>query len=214
MQPLDPVEVRVLGSLLEKDITTPEYYPLSLNALVAACNQKNNRDPVVSYDEETAGEALDRLRQRGLAFVRSGAGHRVEKHGHQLGESLNLGRRELALLCTLMLRGPQTLGELRDRSGRMYDFNDLAEVESALQRLAEREPEPLVTQLPRQPGTKEPRWMHRLAGEPATEIAGDTAAAEPTRADRLARLETEIAGLRAQVGALERQFEEFRKQFE
>src|ERR1022692_3418428 len=136
-EPLHPAEVRVLGALLEKEITTPEYYPLTVNALVNACNQKSNRDPVVNYEEEVVQQALAVLRHKGLAVRISGTGHRVEKYGHSLGERLNLGRRESAVLCVLMLRGPQTVGELRGRTERLYNFDDLESVENTLHRLAE-----------------------------------------------------------------------------
>ncbi len=144
---LDADEVRVLGSLLEKEITTPEYYPLSLNALVNACNQKSNRDPVVHFDEETVERVLSMLRDKGLLLTATGAGSRVPKYGHRLSEKLNLGRRELAILCELMVRGPQTLGELRTRAERMHRFDDVSEVESVLDRMPE-----LVTKLPRRAG--------------------------------------------------------------
>src|SRR6267143_1080426 len=154
---LNDTEVRVLASLIEKESTTPEYYPLSLNALMLACNQKTNRDPVVSYDENTVSEALDSLRSSRLARL-SSAQSRVAKYEHSILEVFNLGRRELALLCTLMLRGPQTVGELRDRSERMRSFSDLEEVEACLETLMRWEPNSLVARLPRQPGTKEPRY--------------------------------------------------------
>src|SRR5207249_6998966 len=144
---------------IEKEGTTPEYYPLSLNALTLACNQKTNRDPVVSYDEDTVSDALDSLRAKRLARPAS-AHSRVAKYEHSILEVFNLGRRELALLCTLMLRGPQTVGELRDRSSRMRAFPDMEEVESCLETLIRWEPQPLAVKLPRQPGTKEPRYMH------------------------------------------------------
>jgi uncharacterized protein YceH (UPF0502 family) len=212
---LDPVEVRVLGCLIEKEITTPEYYPLTANALVNACNQKSNRDPVVSYDEETVVEALDRLRHNRLALVHTGGGNRVPKYSHRLVELLNLGRRETAILCELMLRGPQTLGELRDRAGRMHRFSDMEEVESVLRSLvSERQ---LVTQLPRQPGTKEGRYAHLLSGEPDVTQAGSAAEAprtSPGSGERIAALETEVAGLRERLERLERAVDEFRRQFE
>ncbi len=148
---LDAEEVRILGSLLEKEITTPEYYPLSINALLNACNQKSNRDPVVHWDEDTLERALYRLREKGLLVSITGAGSRVPKYGHRISEKLNLGRRELAILCELMLRGPQTLGELRTRAERMHPFGDLAEVESVLDHMPE-----LVTKLPRRPGRRKP----------------------------------------------------------
>src|ERR1700719_2089377 len=136
-RPLSAVEVRALGSLVEKEAATPEYYPLSLNSLVAACNQKSNRDPVLHFDETTVEQALQSLRDKGLLLIVSGAGSRVVKYGHRISEKLNLGRRELAILCELMLRGPQTLGELRTHCERMHAFDDLAEVESVIERLPE-----------------------------------------------------------------------------
>ncbi|MDX2153822.1 MAG: YceH family protein [Bryobacteraceae bacterium] len=158
---LDPIEIRVLAALVEKDMATPEYYPLTLNALVNACNQKSNREPVTSLAEQAVAGALERLRRRGLAFELSGPGHRVPKHGQRLTEALNLGRREAALLCELMLRGPQTPGELRSRAERLHGFSDLEEVESVLRKLAETAP-PRVILLPREPGTREARWAHLL----------------------------------------------------
>src|SRR5258705_13169518 len=157
---LSESEVRVLACLIEKESTTPEYYPLSLNALTLACNQKTNRDPVVSYDDDTVSDALDSLRDKRLARQAS-AQSRVAKYEHSILERFNLGRRELALLCTLMLRGPQTVGELRDRSERMRAFSDVEEVDACLETLMHWEP-PLATRLPRQPGMKEPRYMHLL----------------------------------------------------
>src|SRR5690242_5281979 len=162
-------EVRVLGSLLEKEVTTPEYYPLSLNALVNACNQKSNRDPVVSYDEDIVERALEGLRAKGLA-VRITGDSRVPKHGQRFTEALNLGRREAALLCVLMLRGPQTAGELRGRAERMYAFEDLEGVETTLQHLAD---EGMVKKLPRQAGSREPRHAHLLSGD--VEVAEEVA---------------------------------------
>jgi uncharacterized protein YceH (UPF0502 family) len=210
---LSAVEVRVLGSLVEKEMATPEYYPLTLNALVNACNQKSNRDPAVAYDEDTVADAIDSLRERGLAAVITGAGMRVPKYRELLSEKLNLGRRELAILCELMVRGPQTSGELRDRAGRLHPFGDLEEVETVLRRLIEWQPEPLAVRLPRQPGTKEPRSAHLLSGEPA--IAAPAAApATPARSDRLAELEAEVRELREEVRALREQMEKFRAQFE
>jgi len=210
---LNAVEVRVLGSLVEKEMATPEYYPLTLNALVNACNQKSNRDPAVSYDEDTVADAIDSLRERRLAASITGAGMRVPKFRETLSEKLNLGRRELAILCELMVRGPQTVGELRDRAGRLHPFSDIDEVESVLQRLIEWQPEALAVRLPRQPGTKEPRTAHLLSGPPAI---APTAAAEPEvpRVGRLAELEAEVRALREEVRALGERLEEFRAQFE
>jgi uncharacterized protein YceH (UPF0502 family) len=205
---LHPVEARVLGSLLEKEITTPEYYPLSLNALVAACNQKSNRDPVLHFDEATVEQALQSLRDKGLLLSISGAGSRVTKYGHRISEKLNLGRRELAILCELMLRGPQTLGELRTRSERMHRFDDLAEVESVIERMAE-----LVVKLPRRPGEKEARFAHLLSGPPVLPEE-ETDASAPARPDRIGTIEAEIAQLRDELEDLRQQFAGFRKQFE
>jgi uncharacterized protein YceH (UPF0502 family) len=200
---LDAAEARVLGSLLEKEIATPEYYPLSLNALVNACNQKSNREPVVSYDEDTVEVALEGLRSKGLALRSSGRESRVAKHAQRFTETFNLGRREAALMCSLLLRRPQTVGELRGRTERLYTFDDLEAVESTLHRLAEME---FVRQLPRQAGFKEQRYAHLLCGD----VDGSEAAAAPLtvpRGDRLAQLEAEVADLK-------RQFEEFRQKFE
>ncbi|HYZ83752.1 MAG TPA: YceH family protein [Bryobacteraceae bacterium] len=203
---LDAEEMRVLGCLLEKEITTPEYYPLTANALVNACNQKSNRDPVMHLSEDDVINALDRLRHKGLSFIQTGAGMRVPKYGHRIPEALNLGRRELALMCELMLRGPQTLGELRARSERMHRFDDLDEVERCLRGLMTREPEPLVTRLDRWPGSKEPRYAQLLSGEPAQPSSQQTSEAAPNpRTDRIAALETEVADLRARLEALEAQ---------
>ncbi len=210
MEPLHPTEIRVLGALVEKDMTTPEYYPLTLNALVNACNQKSSREPVVNYDEDTVLRALELLRQRGFTLRISGAGHRVEKYGHSLGEKLNLGRRELALLCVLMLRGPQTVGELRGRTERMHDFADLEEVEHVLESLASRDPEPLAAPMPRG------RWTHLLGGIPEPGALSEHApeAQVPSSPAGGAQLEARVAELERDVAALKQQFEIFRKQFE
>jgi uncharacterized protein YceH (UPF0502 family) len=208
---LDAVEARVLGALVEKEITTPEYYPLTLNALVNACNQKSNREPVVSYDEDTVSDALASLKDKRLAFTLTGAGMRVPKFGHRLVETLNLGRREIAILCELLNRGPQTVGELRTRAERMHRFSDLDEVESCLRGLAEREP-PFVLRLERQAGMKEPRWAHLFSGE-VSELPA-AAAGEPARAERLGGLEYELNQLRDRVQFLEQQFHDFQKKFE
>ena len=208
---LNDVEVRVLGALMEKEAATPEYYPLSLNALVNACNQKSNREPVTNYDEQTVEDALDSLKHKGLLMRISGAEMRVPKYSHRLQEVFNLGRRESAVMCVLMLRGPQTVGELRGRTERLYSFDDLAGVESALNRLAEWETGPLAKKLARQSGFKEARWAHLLAGdvdvleqEAATAPA---ALAGPRDRERILRLEEEMAELK-------RQFAEFKRQFE
>ncbi len=208
---LGPAEARVLGSLVEKEITTPEYYPLSLNALVNACNQKSNRDPVVAFDEETVLQAIDSLRSQQLVTIITGAGSRVPKYAHRFAEKLNLGRRELAILCELLLRGPQTLGELRGRTERLHRFDDTEEVEALLDRMPE-----LVTKLPRRPGEKEARFAHLLSGpvDAAHALEEPAMAAPAPRTDRLAALEEEVASLRGEIEGLKREFAAFRKQFE
>lgn len=214
MLTLDAVEARVLGSLIEKEIATPEYYPLTVNALVAAASQKSNRDPVVSYDQDTVESALDTLRSKGLVAEITGAGLRVPKYRHLFGEALNLGRRETALLCVLMLRGPQTVGELRERAGRLHPFSDLEEVESVIEHLITREPDPFVARLARQPGTKEPRYVHLFSGPPPEPAREAAAPAPPPRTDRVQALEAELARLRDEVETLKEQFARFRAQFE
>lgn len=210
---LDSEEVRVLGALIEKEATTPEYYPMSLNALVNACNQKTNRHPVVTYDDEIVLQAIDRLRDKKMAAIIVGSG-RVNKYAQRFSELLNLGRRELALMCTLLLRGPQTLGELAGRSERMHAFEDLEAVEHTLDRLAEHEAGKLVVRLAKSPGQKEARYAHLLAGEPPEEEAASYAPASSSpAADRITALENEVAALRADVGDLRRQLEEFQRQF-
>jgi uncharacterized protein YceH (UPF0502 family) len=209
MELLDPVEVRVLGALIEKEATTPEYYPLSLNALVNACNQKSNRDPVAEYDQDTVQDAVERLREKRLALTIVGSG-RVNKYSQRISETLNLGRRELAVLCTLLLRGPQTLGEIKDRSERMFAFADPAEAETVLEKLAEWPEHSLARKLSRQPGQKEARYAHLLSGEPQAELPGVTAtAAQPTR---VAQLEQELQRLRSEFDQLKRRFDELEAQ--
>jgi uncharacterized protein YceH (UPF0502 family) len=205
MDPLEAAEVRVLGSLIEKEATTPEYYPLSLNALINACNQKSNRDPVVDYDEDTVYDAATRLREKKLVLLNTGSG-RVNKYSQRISEALNLGRRELAVLCTLLLRGPQTSGEVKDRSDRMFHFTDIAEAESVLDKLAEHPEGPLVKKLPRQPGQKEARYAHLLSGEPAAEAVGSEGHAAPP-ATKVAQLETELHNLREEFEELKARFE-------
>jgi uncharacterized protein len=217
---LNEVEARVLGSLVEKEIATPEYYPLSLNALLNACNQKSNRDPVMTLDEDAVRRALHTLNEHGLA--RSAATDaRVSKFEHRLNEAFNFHRHEIALLCVLLLRGPQTPGELRTRTERLYQFDDLDSVHSALNLLIKREP-PLVKILPRQPGTKESRYTHLLSGD-VHEAASQTAvnssplSLENLRTpgsdpDRLSRLEEDLAALRAEVADLKQQLAAIQKQ--
>jgi uncharacterized protein YceH (UPF0502 family) len=206
---LDAVEVRVLGSLLEKEGTTPDYYPLSLNALVNACNQKSNREPVVSYDEDTVEDALLTLREKGLAQRITGRDSRVPKHAQSFTEKFNLGRREAAVMCVLMVRGPQTVGELRGRTERLYTFDDLEAVEGTLHRLAEME---FVKQLPRQAGFKEPRFAQLLSGE--VEVVEEEAPGASPVSGRGSGDRERIAVLEAEVAQLKREFEEFRRKFE
>jgi uncharacterized protein len=217
---LTDIETRVLGSLIEKDITTPDYYPLSLNALVNACNQKNNRDPVMTLDEPAVRDALSSLQEKRMAGPASGADSRVTKFEHRLQEVFNFDRREIAVVCVLLLRGAQTPGELRGRTERMYHFDALEDVVATLDRLAQREP-PLACVLPRQPGTKESRYMHLFSGEPPEYDAGAAAqmhaavvAAGPSTGDRITALEEEVAQLRQQLAEVQQQLAAFRKQFE
>jgi uncharacterized protein len=212
VNPLSDVEVRVLGALIEKDITTPDYYPLSLNALVNACNQKNNRDPVMMLDDEAVRGALDSLQAQGMAGSASGADSRVTKYEHRLQEVFNFDRREIAILCVLLLRGAQTPGELRGRAERMYRFETLEDVHGALDRLSQRQP-PLVAVLPRQPGTKESRYMQLFSGN-AVPAEPARVAENPSSRDRLTILESEVAELKEQVAGIQEQLAAFRKQFE
>lgn len=209
---LNEVEVRVLGALVEKEITTPDYYPLSLNALVNACNQKNNREPVMNLDENTVRDALLALQEKRLAGPASGADSRVTKYEHRL-ESFNFSRREIAVLCVLLLRGPQTPGELRGRAERMYRFEDLDQVQSALHQLMERQP-PLAAMLARQPGTKEARYAHLLSGPIESWQPPAAAAAQHEDNDRVTQLEEQVRALQSEIDALKDQFAAFRKQFE
>jgi uncharacterized protein YceH (UPF0502 family) len=204
---LSEVEARVLGSLVEKETATPEYYPLSLHALAAACNQKSNREPVMSLDEDIVHAALESLRVKGLTVDISGGDHRVHKYAHRLGEVFNFDRREQTLLCVLMLRGPQTVGELRGRSERLHNFDSLDDVESTLGRLAERTP-PLAKRLARRPGEKEARFAHLLSGD--VESAESPTPPPP----RPSPLEARVTQLEDGLAELKRQFEDFRKSFE
>jgi uncharacterized protein YceH (UPF0502 family) len=213
---LSEAEARVLGALIEKEITTPDYYPLSLNALVNACNQKNNRDPVMSLEESAVRDALYSLQQKRLAGPASGADSRVTKYEHRIQEVFNFTRAEEAIIDVLLLRGPQTPGELRGRTERMYRFEELSDVQSALQKLMQREP-PLVKMLPRQPGTKESRYAHLLSGdvEGWTTPEENAALGQASGNDqRIVQLENEVAELRKEVGELKQQMESFRRQFE
>jgi len=198
---LDDAEVRVLGCLIEKEITTPDYYPLSLNALVSACNQSSNRNPIVHYDEATVADATDRLREKKLIHLVDRGESRVNKYRHVIYETLNLGRPAVAVLCVLMLRGPQTVGEIRTRTNRLYDFSSLEEIETVLNTLMSGD-NPFIARLPRQTGQKEVRFAHLLSGT----VVHAEQESEP-ELDRIGKLEKDVEDLK-------RQFEEFRKQFE
>jgi uncharacterized protein len=210
MEPLNPVEVRVLGALIEKEATTPEYYPLSLNALVNACNQKSNRDPVVEYDDRDVLAAIESLRAKRFLFIITGSG-RVNKYSQRISETLNLGRRELAVLGVLLLRGSQTLGEIKDRSERMFAFEDLEETERALEKLAAWPDMPLAKKLPRMPGQKEARYAHLLAGEPSIDVLPD--APSPAQPSRIVQLEQELQQLRSDFAELKKRFEDMESQW-
>jgi uncharacterized protein YceH (UPF0502 family) len=216
MELLTDTDVRVLGSLIEKEITTPDNYPLSLNALVNACNQSSNRDPVVHYDEATVKAAVDRLRRYSLVRSMQRSGERVMKYMHLLGDAKNLDRAQLAVLDVLMLRGPQTLGELRTSASRMYEFQSLGDVEATLDGLASRSPEPLVAKLARQPGQKEARYAHLLAGAPSASATAGSAEADetPIVSDRVAELERAVVELRGEVAALRSELAELKRVFE
>lgn len=211
---LSAAEARVLGSLVEKETNTPEYYPLSLNALINACNQRSNREPVTDLDEDAVRQALHGLEDKRLAGRARGADGRVAKYEHWLGEAFNFTRAETALICVLLLRGPQTLGELRGRTERMHRFDEISDVMAGLQKLMEREP-PLVAVLPRQPGTKESRYAHLLSGD-VESVTAQTAAprlvrefsADAAPDDRIAQLEAQVNGLRQELAELKRRFDD------
>ena len=221
---LNEYELRVLGALVEKKITTPEYYPLTLNAIINACNQKSSRDPVVSYDESTVQRALNSLREKKFAYVFSGADARVAKYGHLFPEAMDLSHAETAVMCVLMLRGAQTPGELRTRSASLYSFESLVDVELALQSLADEDlrKHPLIVKLPRQPGTKESRYAHLLSGEVNIEqlpvvAAPRTASSSATtslKEERITALEAEVVSLKQGLAELQQQFAAFKQQFE
>jgi len=200
---LNPEEQRVLGALIEKEMATPEYYPLSLNALVNACNQKNNREPVMHLTDTDVLAAIEKMRYKGLAFEHSGREHRVPKYSQGLGQKLNLGNKDLAILCVLLCRGPQTPGELRGRSQSLYQFEDVDAVLSSLARLGQRE-EPLIQELPKAPGMKESRWTH-LLGDSIPDLPSLTPEAPSPRSSRIDELEERIASLEAFVEQLKAQ---------
>jgi uncharacterized protein len=219
---LNQVEARILGALIEKDITTPDYYPLSLNALVNACNQKNNRDPVMSLDENSVRDALTALQEKRLAGPSNSADSRVTKYEHRLQEVFNFTRGETAVMCVLLLRGPQTPGELRGRTERMHRFETLDDVQSTIQHLMQRE-EPLVRMLPRQPGTKESRYKHLFSGvgaddgtapDPPHDMALPARSHGQNDVERIAQLEETVSALQKEVADLRDQIESFRRQFQ
>jgi uncharacterized protein YceH (UPF0502 family) len=219
---LNEAEVRVLGALVEKQVTTPEYYPLTLNSLTQACNQKNNRSPVVTFSEATVTQAVESLRAKNLVYLFYGSTSRVPKYKHMMAEVFSLSPQELAIMCVLMLRGPQTVGELRGRTDRLYDFSGLEEVEETLNSLSAKEPQSLVMKLPRQPSQKEIRYAHLLSGEVDISYqaeaeyseASSSAMNRSSKGDRLSAVEQEVATLRAEIESLRREFEEFKKQFD
>ncbi|MFY9854122.1 MAG: YceH family protein [Terracidiphilus sp.] len=216
---LSPAETRVLGALIEKEVTTPEYYPLSLNALINACNQRSNRDPVMNLDEEAVQQALHGLEDLRLAGRARSADGRVTKYEHWLGEAFNFSRAEAALICVLLLRGPQTPGELRGRTERLHRFEEIGEVLAALQKLMEREP-PLAAILPRQPGTKESRYAHLLSGGiesfpvAAAEAAfahreaGTVSDQDANHTERITHLEATVTELRREVTSLRQKIDD------
>jgi len=215
---LTDIELRVLGSLVEKQVTTPEYYPLSLNALTLACNQKNNRNPVTSYTEAQVEQAVETLREKNLAYVFYGSTSRVPKYKHVLPEVMHLSHPEVAVMCVLMLRGPQTPGELRGTASRLHEFTGLEEIEQILTGLITRD-EPLVVRLPRQPGQKEVRFAHLLSGDIdleslASEVENIAATPKRSSHEQIERLEQKVDALATEVESLKLQFEQFKKQFE
>ncbi len=211
---LTEIEARIVGALVEKQLTTPEYYPLTLNALVAACNQKTNREPVVAFSEETVTQALENLRDKNIVYVFYGSTSRVPKYKHMLPQVYELEPAEVAIICVLMLRGAQTLGELRERTGRLYEFSGLGEVNETLDKLMKRD-EPLVVRLERQAGQKEARFAHLLSGEVINYSPPEKShATSSTGSERVENLERELENLRSEFNLFRQEFEEFKKQFE
>ena len=212
---LTEIEARVVGALIEKQLTTPEYYPLTLNALIAACNQKTNREPVVSFTEQTVQKSLDDLREKNIVYVFYGSTSRVPKYKHILDKVCELEPPETAVICVLLLRGAQTLGELRERTGRLHEFSSLGEVSETLDSLARRD-EPLVARLERQPGQKEVRYAHLLSGEvvAAKQPPEKSFSANQTENERVAKLEEDFKNLQSEFNLFQQSFEDFKKQFE
>jgi uncharacterized protein YceH (UPF0502 family) len=210
---LTETEARIVGSLIEKQLTTPEYYPLTLNALIAACNQKTNREPVTSYDEKEVLAALDDLRDKNIVYVFYGSTSRVPKYKHILPDVYELEPSETAVMCVLMLRGPQTIAEIRERTGRLYDFRDLTDVNETLENLMKRE-EPLITRLERAPGQKEARYAHLLCGEVLSYTPPERIQRGAANDERVEKLEQEIETLKNDLTAFRQEFEDFKRQFE
>lgn len=211
---LNEFELRVAGSLIEKQIATPAYYPMTLNALTNACNQKNHRDPVVSYDEATVERAIDGLRAKNLAYVFHGSEARVPKYAQQFSKYFELNPSEVAVICVLILRGPQTPGELRSRTAHLQQFEQLSEIENTLQSLISRD-QPLIVKLARQPGARESRYAHLIGGEiDVEEHAEVTSNQRQPERDRIGKLEEELSLMRHELEQLKGQFQEFKKQFE
>ena len=213
-QSLGPVDVRVLGSLIEKELSTPDHYPLSLNALTSACNQSSNREPVMTLDEGSVSASIDILRRLSLVRSFQASGSRVPKYQHLLAETHDLSRAELAVLCVLTLRGPQTLGEVRSRAARLIPGDDPGTVEAALEALITSGPTPAVARLPRRTGQKEVRYAHLLAGEVSYDAEDDALPTSSAPPDRIAALEEMVRDLRGEIADLRAQLAEFRKQFE
>ena len=216
---LDSTCVRVLGSLIEKELATPDHYPLSLNSLVSACNQSSNRDPVTALASDSVSRAIDILRRQDLVRAFQGSGERVAKYQHLLTEAGELSRAELAVLCVLMLRTPQTLAEVRSRAGRLMTVDDPAAIETALERLMSLQPDPAVTRLPRRPGQKEARFAHLLGGTAVLDVVFNEHDEAPVvmpsdPGDRIATLETLMEDMKLEMADLRAQFETFRRQFE
>lgn len=213
---LNEVEARIVGCLIEKEATTPEYYPLTLNALIAACNQKTNRFPVVEYDEKTVSQALEDLRDKNIVYVFYGSSSRVPKYKHILPKLLEIELHQVAIICVLLLRGFQTIGELKERSQRIYEFANLEEVHQTLDELRKRD-EPLIVELPKQPGQKESRYAHLLSGEitaEAMESVQQAVSSKQSNQEQIAKLEAEITTLKTNLEDLRNEFAEFKKQFE
>jgi len=211
---LTETETRIVGALVEKQLTTPEYYPLTMNALVAACNQKTNREPVVNFDEPTVSRSLEDLRDKNIVYVFYGSTSRVPKYKHMLPQVYELEPSETAVICVLMLRGPQTIGEIKERTGRLYDFRDLNDVNETLESLAKRD-EPLIVKLERAPGQKEARYAHLLSGEVTSYTPPERSVSRGAANDeRLEKLEQELESVKSELSAFRQEFEDFKKQFE